>query len=98
MSLSVKRIEKFIREAEEKRAAYKQQGRSYKGRRYRDGRGLYLQIRSAENCSWVLRYKFQEQPRVMGLGSFELVDLDAARTKAFEAPAILFTSVPQPQP
>ncbi|CAJ0856963.1 hypothetical protein AMST5_00971 [freshwater sediment metagenome] len=46
--------------------------------------GLYLQVTNATNRSWVLRYQFQKRPRAMGLGSYPLIGLAAARARARE--------------
>ena len=61
--------------------------------RYGDGGGLWLQVRSAENRSWLLRYKFDGRPRQMGLGPVELVSLAEAREAALEARKLVFRGV-----
>jgi hypothetical protein len=69
-ALTAKRIEKLR----------KQPGR------YRDGngeaKGLYLQVVSATNASWLLRYQRGGRERWMGLGPLETVTLKEARDKA----------------
>jgi integrase len=47
-----------------------------------DGTGLYLQVTSAAARSWVFRYKMNGRARDMGLGSYPVVTLAAAREKA----------------
>ena len=61
--------------------------------RYGDGGGLWLQVRSAENRSWLLRYKIDGRPRQMGLGPVELVSLAEAREAAIEARKLVFRGV-----
>jgi integrase len=49
-----------------------------------DGRGLYLQIRSASSKSWLLKFSMDKRAREMGLGSafdFSLADAREARDK-----------------
>ncbi len=89
MGLTIKRIERLISEAEREIET----NPDFKGRRFRDERGLYLQVRGAENSCWLLRYKFQKRERLMGLGPLELVDLEAARARAFEARKLLSAGV-----
>jgi integrase len=48
---------------------------------YGDGAGLYLQVKNGGR-SWVLRYKFDRTPRMMGLGSQAAISLRAARELA----------------
>jgi integrase len=51
---------------------------------YLDGRGLYLQVRSASSKSWLLKYSMLKSAREMGLGSafdFSLADAREARDK-----------------
>ena len=50
--------------------------------RYLDGRGLYLQIETATNKSWLLRYQFRGRKRWMGLGSTADFSLAEARERA----------------
>ena len=49
--------------------------------RYHDGAGLYLQVRSAQEKSWLFRYH-RNKPRWMGLGRLRDVSLTEARTAA----------------
>ncbi len=53
--------------------------------RYSDGGGLILQVRSAENRSWILRYMIAGKAREMGLGPESSVSLAQARAKAAKA-------------
>jgi integrase len=57
--------------------------------RYRDGsgevKGLYLQVESRTNVSWLLRYQQDGKERWMGLGPLETVTLKQAREKAVAA-------------
>lgn len=46
--------------------------------------GLYLKVTDEGARSWLLRYSFNGKRRDMGLGSFDDVTLEAARTKAQE--------------
>lgn len=46
--------------------------------------GLYLQVSGEGARSWLLRYTFNGKRRDMGLGSFNDLTLEAARTKAQE--------------
>ena len=50
--------------------------------RYHDGGGLYLQVTSATNRSWLLRYQRRGHARWMGLGSAREFDLSEARERA----------------
>jgi hypothetical protein len=49
--------------------------------RYADGGNLWLQVRSINHKSWLLRYTLNGRAREMGLGSFPDVGLAAAREK-----------------
>ena len=54
--------------------------------RYGDGHGLYLQVQSATNRSWLLRYERSGRgERWMGLGPLHTVDLKEARERARKA-------------
>ena len=53
--------------------------------RYGDGHGLYLQVKSATNRSWLLRYERNGRERWMGLGPFHTLDLAEARERARRA-------------
>lgn len=48
---------------------------------YLDGRGLYLQVRSATSKSWLLKYSLEKRAREMGLGALEVCTLSEAREK-----------------
>lgn len=61
--------------------------------RHRDERGLYLQVRSEGNRSWIFRFKFGGRERLMGLGPLSLVGIEEARDKAFEARRLLAAGV-----
>lgn len=50
--------------------------------RYADGSGLYVQVRGPEQRSWQFRYALSGRPRLMGLGSLDLVSLAEAREHA----------------
>jgi integrase len=50
--------------------------------RYADGGNLWLQVRSINHKSWLLRYTLNGRAREMGLGSFPDVGLAEAREKA----------------
>ena len=50
--------------------------------KYADGGGLYLQVHSATNRSWLFRYQLDGQRREMGLGSLKDLTLDQAREAA----------------
>jgi integrase len=58
-------------------------------RRYHDGHGLYLRITSRTSASWILRYEFHGQERMLGLGPLRLVGLKEARIRAREAQQML---------
>lgn len=51
---------------------------------YGDGRGLWLRVRENGTKSWCLRYTIQGKARIMGLGGFPEVTLEAARESALE--------------
>jgi integrase len=53
--------------------------------RYLDARGLYLQVISKSNRSWLLRYQRDGRERWMGLGSAFDFNLDEARERARKA-------------
>jgi integrase len=57
--------------------------------RYPDGHGLLLQVRSAENRSWILRFMLNGKAREMGLGAERDVSLAAARILAAKAREML---------
>lgn len=50
--------------------------------RHSDGGGLYLRIQKGGRKSWLFMWKRHGRQREIGLGSFQLVSLKAARTKA----------------
>ncbi len=50
--------------------------------RYGDGRGLWLLVDPNGRKSWAFLYTINKRRRQMGLGSIELMDLDAARDEA----------------
>ena len=47
--------------------------------RHPDGRGLYLQVRGQDNCSWLFRYEYDGKEQLIGLGSLKDWNLDQAR-------------------
>src|SRR5882724_10868283 len=53
--------------------------------RYGDGHGLYLQVISPTNASWVLRYQRDKHERMMGLGPLHTLSLREARERARRA-------------
>jgi hypothetical protein len=53
--------------------------------RYLDSRGLYLQVLSRNNRSWLLRWERDGRERWMGLGSLADFNLDEARERARRA-------------
>jgi hypothetical protein len=53
--------------------------------RYSDGHGLYLQVQSRTNKSWLFRYRFNGRERFMGLGPLHTIDLEEARERARQA-------------
>jgi integrase len=53
--------------------------------RYSDGHGLYLQVQSRTNKSWLFRYTFAGRERFMGLGPLHTIDLEEARERARQA-------------
>jgi hypothetical protein len=53
--------------------------------RFADGMGLYLQVHSGSNRSWLFRYKRFGRTRWMGLGSIDIYQLDEARELARKA-------------
>lgn len=57
--------------------------------RYRDERGLYLQVISPTNRSWLLRYERAGKERWMGLGSAQTFTLEEARERARNARKLL---------
>lgn len=77
MKLSVKAIERALK----------------KPGRYRDGRGLMLQVNSPTNASWIFRYERGGRERWLGLGPLSLVTLADARDKAHEARKLLFNGI-----
>lgn len=71
MGLTVKQVEKLIRDAEAGATA--------------DADGLYLKITPTGNASWQYRYQINGKRRSMGLGACSQVSLADARTKAADA-------------
>jgi integrase len=61
--------------------------------RYHDGHGLYLQVLSETNRSWLLRYERNGRERWMGLGPLRLFPLAMAREKADEAQRRLWEGI-----
>lgn len=53
--------------------------------RFGDGHGLYLQVISPTNRSWLLRYERGGRERWMGLGPLHTFSLDEARVRARKA-------------
>src|SRR5262249_30148960 len=61
--------------------------------RYLDADGLYLQVMSARNRSWLLRYELRGVRRWMGLGSLADFSLEEARQRARRARQLLADGV-----
>jgi integrase len=61
--------------------------------RYRDERGLYLQVMSPTNRSWLFRYQRRGLERWMGLGPLHAFSLDQAREAARRARQLLAQGV-----
>jgi integrase len=61
--------------------------------RYHDGHGLYLQVLSERNRSWLLRYERDGRERWMGLGSLRLFGLKEVREKARDAQRKLWEGI-----
>jgi integrase len=57
--------------------------------RYFDGHGLYLQVRNANNKSWLLRYERAGRERWFGLGPAHTFSLKEARARARKARQLL---------
>jgi integrase len=57
--------------------------------RYGDGNGLYLQVLSPTNRSWIFRYERSGRERLMGLGPLHTITLDEAREAARQARKLL---------
>jgi integrase len=53
--------------------------------KYGDGGGLWLVVASKHAVSWVFRYQIAGNAREMGLGSFDVVSLAEARSRALAA-------------
>lgn len=71
MGLTVKQVEKLIRESAPGATA--------------DADGLYLKITPAGSASWQFRYQINGRRRMMGLGACSTVTLAEARDKATDA-------------
>jgi integrase len=50
--------------------------------RYGDGRGLYLDVKSPTNRSWLFRFEREGRERFVGLGAVHTFSLDEARERA----------------
>jgi integrase len=61
--------------------------------RYHDGHGLYLQVKNANNKSWLLRFERGGRERWFGLGPTHIYSLKQAREKARDARALLHDGV-----
>jgi integrase len=62
--------------------------------RYGDGHGLYLQVQSRSNRSWLLRYERNGRgERWMGLGPLHTINLQEARERARKARQLLLDGV-----
>ena len=58
--------------------------------RHHAGDGLYLQVRSEVDCSWLFRYQHRGRERQMGLGSIRDFTLAEARESARKARQMLY--------
>lgn len=58
--------------------------------RYLDANGLYVQVISPTNRSWLLRYQRGGKERWIGLGPVDTFDLGEARERARKARQLLF--------
>jgi integrase len=67
--------------------------REKKSGRYHDGHGLYLQIKNANNKSWLLRFERGGRERWLGLGPTHIYSLKQAREKARDARALLHEGI-----
>lgn len=56
---------------------------------HHDGYGLYLQVSKTGGKSWLLKYMLNGKAREMGLGSYNVVGLEAARRARDEQRALL---------
>jgi integrase len=64
------------------------------GRRYGDGHGLYLEVASATNKSWLFRYERNGRgERWMGLGPLHTISLKEARERARQARQLLIDGI-----
>ena len=54
------------------------------GKSFSDGNGLYLQVSNNMTKTWVFRYKYNGKSRRMGLGSVQVISLQAARKRALK--------------
>jgi hypothetical protein len=61
--------------------------------RYGDGHGLYLQVLSPTNRSWLLRYQRNSRERWLGLGPLHTVGLSQARERARQARLLLLDGI-----
>jgi integrase len=61
--------------------------------RYGDGRGLYLQVRAADQRSWLFRYTLHGKHHWMGLGHADDVTLAEAREKARDMRRLLLDGI-----
>lgn len=61
--------------------------------RYFDERGLYLQVKSPRNASWLLRYERDGHSHMMGLGPAADVPLALARERARKARLLLLDGI-----
>src|SRR6266404_4452261 len=59
---------------------------------HHDCRGLYLAV-SDNGASWVLRFTLRGRAREMGLGSYPVFGLAAARAKAIDAKQLLHEGI-----
>jgi integrase len=67
--------------------------RTRKPGRYHDGHGLYLQIKNADNKSWLLRFERGGRERWLGLGPTHIISLKEARERARAARQLLLDGI-----
>src|SRR5260221_2199519 len=60
---------------------------------YRYGHGLYLQVKGAENKSWLLRFERAGRERWLGLGPTHTFSLKEARERARDARQLLHDGI-----
>lgn len=59
------------------------------GKKYFDGRGLYLLISNAGNKLWQMRYRMDGKQNTLSFGHYPDVSIDEARSKCIEAKKLI---------